>query len=60
MTSLMVTSDGTYWIWQESWLLPGRDPSETPGTVQAVCRDLEREQGPTGRWVIIGRMVTHW
>ena len=46
--SLMVTSGGTYWIWQESWLLPGRDPGETLGAVQAVHRDLEREQGQTG------------
>ena len=58
VTSLMVTSGGTYWIWQENWLLPGRDPSETLGAVQAVRRDLEREQGLTGRWVIVGRMVT--
>ena len=43
----MVTSGGTYWIWQESWLLPGHNPGETLGAVQAVCRDLEREQGLT-------------
>ena len=56
--SLMVTSGGTYWIWWENWLLPGRNPGETPGTVQVACQDLEREQGLTGRWVIIDRMVT--
>ena len=54
----MVTSGGTYWIWQENWLLPGHDPGETPGPVQAVRRDLEREQGPMGRRVIVGRTVT--
>ena len=57
--SLTVTSGGTYWIWWESWLLPGHNPGETPGTIQAVHRDLEREQGLTGRWVIVSRMVTH-
>ena len=54
----MVTSGGTYWIWKEKWLLPGCDPGETPGAIQAVRQDLEREQGLTGRWVIIGRTVT--
>ena len=57
--SLMVTSGGTYWIWQENWLLPGPDPGETPGAVQVVRQGLEREKGLTGRWMIIGRMVTH-
>ena len=56
----MVTSGGTYWIWQEKWLLPGHDPGETPGATQAVLQDLEREQGLMGRRVIIGRTVTHW
>ena len=56
--SLMVTSGGTYWIWQENWLLPGHDPGETAGAIQAVHRDLEREQGPMGRRVIVGRTVT--
>ena len=59
VTSLMLTSGGTYWNWQESWLLPGHDPSETPGTIHTVCWDLEREQGLTGGWVIISRKVTH-
>ena len=54
----MVTSGGTYWIWQEKWLLPGHDPGETLGTIEAVRRDLEREQGLTDGWVIIGRTVT--
>ena len=58
VTSLMVTSSGTYWICQESWLLPGCDPGETPGAIQAVRRDLEREQGLMGRRVIVGRTVT--
>ena len=58
VTSLMVTSGGTYWIWQENWLLPGRDPSVTLGAIQAVCRDLESEQEPMGGWVIVGRTVT--
>ena len=35
--SLMVTSGGTHCIWWESWLLPGCNPSDTPGAVQAVC-----------------------
>ena len=55
----MVISGGTYWIWQEKWLLPGHDPGETPGAIQAVRQDLERKQGLTGRWVIISRTVTH-
>ena len=56
--SLMVTSGGTYWIWWENWLLPGCDPGKTPGTIQAVRQDLEREQGPTDGRVIVGRTVT--
>ena len=56
--SLMVTSGGTYWIWWENWLLPGHDPGETAGAIQAVQQDLEREQGLTGGWVIVGRTVT--
>ena len=54
----MVTSGGTYCIWWESWLLPGHDPGETPGAVQAGRRDLEREQGLMGGQVIAGRTVT--
>ena len=50
---------GTYWILQESQLLSGSNPGETPGAVQVVRRDLEREQGWTGGRVIIGRMVSH-
>ena len=56
--SLTVTSGGTYWIWQENWLLPGCNPRETPGAVQAVRQDLEREQGLMGRRVIVGKTVT--
>ena len=48
MTSLLVTSGGPTGIWQESWLLPGRDPGGTPGAIQVVCQDLERKQGLTG------------
>ena len=55
VTSLMVTSGGTHWIWWESWLLPGHDPSETPGAAQAVHRRLKKEQGRTGGRVIVGR-----
>ena len=54
----MVTSGGTYWIWWESWLLPDRDPGETPATIQPVRQDLEREQGLTGgRMIIVGRSL---
>ena len=45
-------------IWWENWLLPGRDAGETLGAVQAVCQDLDREQGLMGGWVIVGRTVT--
>ena len=58
--SLMVTSGSTCWIWQENWLLPGHHHGETPGAVQVVRGDLEREQGPMGGWVIVGRTVTCW
>ena len=60
VTSLMVTSGGTYWIWWESWLLPGHDPGQTPGTIQACHHDLEREQGQMGRQVIVCRTVPRW
>ena len=57
--SLPVTSGVTHEIWWESWLLPGCKPDEILGTIQAVHWGLKRGQGPTGRRVIIGRMVTH-
>ena len=33
MTSLIVTSGGTYWVLAGNWLLPSCNPGETPGVV---------------------------
>ena len=48
VTSLIVTSGGTYGVLAGNWLPLSCNPGGTPGIVQAVCQAQERGQGPTG------------
>ena len=58
VTSLIVTSGDAYRVLAGNWLPPGCNPGGVPGITQTVCQDQEKGQKPTGRWVIVNRMVT--